>query len=215
MRHFILILAALLFVGCDEIKGNLHLKTDVAFKTQYNGKHLFKAGEYEVTLSHNERSNYFKILFPNENDNGFPDLPGEDDDWRNDPYEVRFNYSSNNSIPEENGSFFIGHNESGQNVDLHGEVKTDKNRGSFTRKWEQCQYRELRTRCFTDRNGHYFCEDYWENVWGYREEEYYPISVSKTLSVFLTPQESNENVGQIDIHESWVEKDYTYVGRCR
>ncbi|MCB0389999.1 MAG: hypothetical protein KDD58_01855 [Bdellovibrionales bacterium] len=213
MKTIGLCLLSFLLMACNDIEGVLKLSEAIQFNTKYNGTVTMEAGDYDVKLSHDKKSRYIKVEFPNENDDGFP--PGEDDDWRDDSYEVRFKYSSSTIIPEDNGEFLISHIESGQNVDLYGSVKTTIQKGGLTRDWERCTYRERRTHCFPDRNGRTICDTYWDEVWGRRDVEFYPVTTDKTLNVVLTKPASDVSSANMNIHQVWTDRDYTYVGICR
>ncbi|MCB9025737.1 MAG: hypothetical protein H6625_05435 [Bdellovibrionaceae bacterium] len=213
MNKVFLLAMAFLLSSCNEGQDViLKLSETIIFNTRYNKAVKMDAGDYNIKVSHDKKSQYLKFEVPREDEG--PDFPDDVGPKRNRPYEIQFKYTDETQIPDDNGEFFISHLESGQLVDMMGKIETRLIKGELKREYEICETQKRRTGCYADRQGRVICGEHWEIVHGRREVEFLPITTIKTLEINLTYPNKNYESANLLLKESKISREYTYWGTC-
>ena len=207
MRKFFLFslsLATLSLTACDEVfKGALSLSSETSLTNTKNKTVVLPAGVYEAQFRA-ESEDLVELRLKSGSKT----------------HKIPFHLPENFEIPSKSGRFTLPGSESGQPVDLQGEVESVTTESESYRGYESCSYSDYEEICerWVDSNGrvHYRCYcQYRTRSDGEQRVEYYFIHTDKSITAQISRAGTEDALGEFagDYRES--DKVYTYTGECR
>lgn len=155
-------------------------------------------GKYEAALKASKKEVKLSI-----------DVPGQKK-----ATEVSFKVPKSVSLPQENGSFELLAEQSGQPYDVKGTVKTVHVDGQEKWDWESCTYQAQRQECYYGHNGHPQCYIVTYTVHGTRNVRYFVRNTTQSMDVNLLTA-TRAAAGNFNATEYSTSRVYTATGACR
>ncbi len=198
MKFFLLALLMVVAVGCKEIKGNLNVVSEMELIKKRNKTVTLAPGHYDAEIKPKKR--YLRVGITNEE--GFS-------------HTFKFPLLDEKQIPKRNGSFILLAKDTGQNVNLVGEIQTDDTWSDERRGYERCDYWARERRCYND-GRRTRCRIERVRRRGYQNVRYQLVTTRQVVAVdFLPLTESTEALAEFDARRTWTDRYYTYTGICR
>lgn len=190
-----LIAAAVLFVGCERIEGQLNVSKDVRLVNSKGNSRTIRVGTYSADIKANTKKK-ITLRLNNESDEKY-----------------EFNIP-NGSIPT-NGSFSYKSAVVGQPVDLSGTVATVVTDSAMGQTTESCQYQQPVQTCFPLPNGGTSCSTHMETRYGTRWIKYFNRTTDKDVALSIAVINTSEEAAQFIGHEKWTERVIVNATQCR
>ena len=190
-----LLVAAVLFTGCEKIEGQLNVSQDLKLKNSRGNSRVVRVGTYSADIKANTKK---KITLRLNND-------------RDEKFE--FNVPDG-SIPT-NGSFSYKSSVVGQPVDLSGTVQTVVTESGIGQTTESCQYTVPVQHCFPLPNGGVSCSTHMETRFGTRWIQYFDRTTNKDVNLSIAAANTNVESAQFNGNARWVERIVMNASVCR
>ena len=188
MKKIIVLISALLIVGCEDIRGTLQVFKNFKAHTK-NGLQTIKVGAYDTGLEFD--SDKVTVLLKTESDK----------------IEFKINVPRGTQIPN-NGNFEIKAAQSGQDFDVLGNNKTVEKRSQTTQEWESCQIQS------TPQCGPQGC-NFPPPHFGQKYTEYYLRTVTQDMKIELSAIGNvADKVAEFDGHNSFTQKVIVNENQC-
>jgi hypothetical protein len=193
MKNQILALGCLLLVGCGGLEGQLKVSQTFSLFDRKGQETVFSPGSQEVNLVYKESKNRLTLTL-NETQE-----------------KIEIQTPEGFTVPD-NGPFNLKAQDSGQMVDIKGEVKTTQKQSQPMREQQSCNYTAYEPVCYTGPNGQTSCSTQAVNKLGWQTVEYYNIETRQVLnSDFI---ENGIKVAAFFADNTWRERRETYKGQC-
>jgi hypothetical protein len=190
-----LLVAAVLFAGCERIEGQLNVSKDVKLQNTRGNTRTIRVGTYSADIKANTKKK-ITLRLNNESDEKY-----------------EFNIPKG-SIPT-NGSFAYKSAVVGQPVDLSGTVATRVTDSGMRQGTESCQYQVPVQTCFPTPNGGMSCSTHMETRFGSRWIQYFDRTTDKDVALSIAVVNTSEEAAQFTGHATWVERIVTNATSCR
>ncbi len=189
-----LVLISALFLGltgCEDMGGTTSVAE--AFNVFVNNKrHTIAKGVYNTTL--NFKRDKVEVTL-----NG-----------NNTKTKIKFQYAPGTRLPS-NGPFELRSEQTGQPVDVFGEIQTTETRSERRRGVESCQYQDVDVVC-----GPHGCSSVPVNRWGQQVIEYYLRTVNRVVKFNIVEVNASSNrLAKFNGESEYSEKVILYQDRCR
>lgn len=189
-----LIIAAVLFTGCERIEGQLNVSQDLKLKNSRGNSRTVRVGTYIADIKANTKKK-ITLRLNNEGDEKF-----------------EFNIPDG-SIPT-NGSFSYKSSVVGQPVDLSGTVQTIVTKTAMAQTTESCQYTVPVHQCFPLPNGGVSCSTHMETRFGTRWIQYFDKITNKDINLSIAAANTSEESAQFNGNARWVERIVMNASQC-
>lgn len=160
LKIVLLSLVTLFIAGCDEMEGELNVSKSFRVNGR-SGQEKIETGVYKTALDFKRGRVVAEIQRPS----------GK--------VKVDFNVPDNSSLPD-NGNFELRSAQTGQSVDIVGNVKTNESKSAMQSGYENCQYQDFDPVC--GQNG---CITRPVQRWGRQYAEFYFIDTDKNIQFFM------------------------------
>ncbi len=191
-----LLAAALLFVGCEKIEGQLNVTNDVKLISTKGATRTIRVGTYSADIKANT-SKKITLRLNNDSDEKFV-----------------FNLPDGSRIPA-NGTFSFKSHEVGQPVDISGSVATTTQNSPVRQTTEQCTYWEPVQVCTPLPNGGMSCTVQNRQVFGMRWIEYYDRRTDKDLALSISAANAGSESAQFQGDVAFIERITLRATQCR
>ncbi|MCB0343261.1 MAG: hypothetical protein H6626_02335 [Pseudobdellovibrionaceae bacterium] len=197
----------LLLVSCNTISAPLVVEKAFSLRDSFGNLVKVDRGEWEATATMT-RDDRFRLDIDLDSNDPFP--PGEDNP--DESYSFEFRVPAGNELPSENGSFYLPSAESGQPVDVSGELQTTRWRSDLRRGYEWCDYSCQEYICY----GNNDCGWRWTTCRGQRYVEYYTNYMKREFQFkVLPPGKSEVTNARFEGSQTGAHNDYIHQGMCR
>lgn len=190
-----LVAAALLFVGCERIEGQLNVSSPTTLKNSDGNTRSIQAGTYTADIKANTKKKITLRLNDDNNNKFIFNIP-------------------DGSIPS-NGTFAFKSSTVGQPVDLSGQVVTEVTNGERRTGYESCQYQEAVQVCYPAPQGGMQCTVQYQTRYGQRWIEYYNRTTNKNVVMSISPANTNTESAQFNGNARWAERVVLNQSMCR
>lgn len=190
-----LIVAAVLFTGCERIEGQIAVLKEVVLKNSKGNSRTIRVGTYTADIKANTKKK-ITLRLNNESDEKY-----------------EFNIPDG-SIPT-NGSFSYKAATVGQPVDLHGAVATYVTESGIGQTTESCQYQQPVQSCWPLPNGGMSCSTHMETRFGTRWIQYFDRTTTKDVTLSIAAANTTEEAAQFAGSATNVERVVMNATQCR
>lgn len=192
-----LIAAAMLFVGCERLEGQLNITKDLKLVNSKGDTHLLRVGTYSADLRQSTFGKKIVLRLNNDADE-------------------KFNFAIPGSQIPNNGTFKFSAAQIGQNVDLAGTVRTVSTDGPVSESVQQCTYTEPVTVCYpTGPQGQVTCSTQMRTVYGQQWTRYYDRSNHQDIMLSIAAAGATDESAQFTGNISWVDRVVISQMPCR
>lgn len=192
-RILVLLSMGFLMISCGGLEGTLSVNKSFNLMDRKGKTHQIDEGRYDVNLVYKESKHRLNLTFKETQET------------------IEIQTPDNFVIPE-NGTFVLSSQDSGQSVDIKGEVETTQRRSQEMLDRQSCNYTGYEPVCTTGPNGQTSCTTAAVTKWGWQDVRYYNLETRQRLnSDFL---ERGYSVGKFSADNTWVERRETYRGQC-
>jgi hypothetical protein len=193
MKAKFIILAALAMglVGCEEMGGETHVAQafNVIVKNQ---KVTVQPGQYRTSL--NFERDKVEVTLLSEN---------------NSKTKIKFYYAQGTTFPS-NGPFELKSEQTGQPVDIKGNIQTVETRSQPQRGYQNCQYQDYQTIC--NEQG---CTTVPVNRWGRQYTEYYVRTIQRNVDFEILESHAQANkLANFNGASAYSQNVITWQDRC-
>lgn len=188
--------AALLFVGCEKIEGQLNVTKEVKLVTSKGVKRRIAVGTYSADIKANT-SKKITLRLNNDSDEKYI-----------------FTLPDGSRIPN-NGNFAFKASDVGQPVDISGTVSTVVTNGQVRQTTESCTYYEPVQVCTQLPNGGVTCTIQQRTVFGHKWVEYYDRRTDKDLSLSIAEMNVAGEAAQFIGDAAWIDRIVLRETQCR
>lgn len=188
--------AALLFVGCEKIEGQLNVTKEVKLVTTRGVKRTLSVGTYSADIKANTKKKITLRLNNDADEKYVFDLP------------------EGSRIPS-NGAFSFRASEVGQPVDISGTVATTVTNGPVRDMTEQCTYMEPVQVCYPMPNGGVSCSIQHRQVFGHQWTRFYDRRTDKDLHLSIAEQNVAGEAAQFHGDVAFIERIVLQRTQCR
>jgi len=188
--------AALIFVGCEKIEGQLNVTKEVKLVTSKGVKRRIAVGTYSADIKANT-SKKITLRLNNDSDEKYI-----------------FTLPDGSRIPS-NGSFAFKASDVGQPVDISGTVSTVVTNGPVRTANESCTYTQPVQVCTQLPNGGVTCTIQQRTVFGYKWIEYYDRKTEKDIVMSINETQMAEEAAQFVGDATWFDRIVLRETQCR
>ncbi len=195
---FTVLLAAVFFVGCERIEGQLNVTKDLKLVNSNGDTHLLRVGTYSADLRESTFGKKIVLRLNNDANEKF-----------------HFLIPGNTSIPD-NGTFKLSSSQIGQNVDLAGEVRTSSVDSNPQQMYQACTYNEPYTVCQpAGPNGQEICQTYYRTVYGSQWIQFIDRTTHQDVRLSIAAKGDTSESAQFSGNASWIQRIILNQSFCR
>ena len=197
------VLVAALGLGACKAKIDGQLTVDQSFDLNLKRKgrtYTVPAGQHEVTIA----------LKKKRRGNHYAELQIKNEKGRT--QKAQFQFPEGSEIPKEGGSFSVAAADSGQNVDLEGNIDFERTDSEEREGWEGCWYDDWERYCEIDAHGNRRCYNRRVSRRGERRVRYFVRTEDRHLTSAVS--QGGEVIASFDGERSDSWRVYTYEGYC-
>lgn len=188
--------AALIFVGCEKIEGQLNVSKDVKLVTSKGENRTLRVGTYSADIKANTKKK-ITLRLNNDADEKFI-----------------FTLPEGSRIPA-NGPFAFRASDVNQPVDISGTVQTRVTDGPVREMNESCTYIEPVQVCYPTPNGGMNCSIQNRTVFGYKWIRFFDRRTDKDLSLSIAEMNVAGEAAQFTGDVAWIERIVLRESQCR
>ncbi len=201
LRKFLVgALCTLAVVACSKTIDGVLKNTEALTFNLKKGTTTLPVGQWEAALKFpNKKEVKLEVTIPNQKK----------------ALEVSFKVPKGSPLPQENGSFELSSQLSGQPYDAAGSVNTTHVDSEEKWGWENCTYQAQREECYISGNQH-VCRLVYYTVHGRQDVRYFDRHTTQVVHFnLMSPGNKVKNAGGFEGVEQYSNRVITHQGFCR